>query len=82
MHKGLLLCAEYKIQYLVSPGVATQQYDVRLYLFFTTELDAAETSFFSSLYECVRLHIPRVRRPSSVLKPTAARACPCAQNEA
>lgn len=56
-----ILTAEYKIQYLVSPGVATQQYDVRLYLFFTSELDAAETSFFSSLYACVRLHIPRVR---------------------
>ena len=68
IHQRLSRRAEYKIQYLVSPGVATQQYDVRLYLFFTTELDAAETSFFSSLYECVRLHIPRVRCPSSVLK--------------
>ncbi|CAL8462889.1 g2423 [Coccomyxa elongata] len=50
---------EYKIDYLVSPGLAKQIYDVRLYLFFSTELDAAETSFYRSLYSAVRLHTPK-----------------------
>ncbi|BDA48116.1 hypothetical protein COCOBI_11-3740 [Coccomyxa sp. Obi] len=50
---------EYKIDYLVSPGLPKQVYDVRLYLFFSTELDAAETSFYRSLYSAVRLHTPK-----------------------
>ncbi len=62
MHRPiyLVLIAEYKIDYLVSPGLAKQIYDVRLYLFFSTELDAAETSFYRSLYSAVRLHTPKV----------------------
>ena len=55
-----MLGAEYKIDYLVSPGLAKQVYDVRLYLFFSSELDAAEVSFFRSLYGAVRLHTPKV----------------------
>ncbi len=55
------MAAEYKIQYFISPGVAKQEYDVRLFLFFADELDPAQTSFFSSLYEAVRLHLPKVR---------------------
>ena len=49
-----------KIQYLITPGVAKQQYDVRLYLFFTTELDPVQSAFFGCLYEAVRLHLPKV----------------------
>ena len=52
--------AEYKIQYLVTPGVAKQQYDVRLFLFFGTELDPVQNAFFGCLYEAVRLHLPKV----------------------
>ena len=55
-----MLNAEYKIDYLVSPGLAKQVYDVRLYLFFSSELDAAKVSFFRSLYGAVRLHTPKV----------------------
>ncbi|KAK9907295.1 hypothetical protein WJX75_000938 [Coccomyxa subellipsoidea] len=50
---------EYKIDYLVSPGLAKQVYDVSLYFFFSSDLDAAEVSFFRSLYGVVRLHTPK-----------------------
>ena len=49
------------MEYLVQPGLKEQIYDLRLFLFFPAELDAASTSFFASLFESVRLHTPTVR---------------------
>jgi hypothetical protein len=62
-----VLGAEYKIDYLVSPGLAKQVYDVSLYFFFSSDLDAAEVSFFRSLYGVVRLHTPKVNCQDNVL---------------
>ena len=55
-----VVSAEYKIQYIVSPGVQKQQYDVCLHLFFSTELEPAEIPFYRSLFEVVRLHTHKV----------------------
>ena len=56
------------MEYLVQPGLKEQIYDLRLFLFFPAELDAASTSFFASLFESVRLHTPTVRAiPMSIL---------------
>ncbi|CAK0784852.1 hypothetical protein CVIRNUC_008057 [Coccomyxa viridis] len=59
---------EYKVEYLVQPGLKEQIYDLRLFLFFPAELDAASTSFFASLFESVRLHTPTVD-PSELTEP-------------
>jgi hypothetical protein len=60
MSLGCFASAEYKIQYIVSPGLSKQEYDVRLHLFFSTELDAAESLFYTSLFEMMRLHTSKV----------------------
>lgn len=62
-HQVACCAAEYKVEYLVQPHLKEQIYDLRLFLFFPEELDAASTSFFSSLYESVRLHTPTVSHP-------------------
>ena len=55
-------CAEIKIVYAVNPAVASQLYEVDVFMFFLQDLEAVSNNFYHDLWQVVRLHTPKVRR--------------------
>lgn len=55
-----VLGAEIKIVYAVNPTVATQLYEVDVFMFFLQDLEAVSNNFYHDLWQAVRLHTPKV----------------------
>ena len=53
--------AEIKIVYAVNPSVASQLYEVDVFMFFLQDLEAVSNSFYHDLWQAVRLHTPKVQ---------------------
>ena len=52
--------AEIKIVYAVNPSVASQLYEVDVFMFFLQDLEAVSNNFYHDLWQAVRLHTPKV----------------------
>lgn len=51
---------EIKIVYAVNPSVASQLYEVDVFMFFLQDLEAVSINFYHDLWQAVRLHTPKV----------------------
>lgn len=51
---------EIKIVYAVNPNVASQLYEVDVFMFFLQDLEAVSINFYHDLWQSVRLHTPKV----------------------
>ena len=56
-----MICAELKLIYQANSQLKSQKYEVEIFLFFAAELEAVNTSLYSSLWQVIRLHTPKVR---------------------
>lgn len=46
--------------YAVNPSVASQLYEVDVFMFFLQDLEAVSNNFYHDLWQAVRLHTPKV----------------------
>ena len=54
-------CAEVKITYAENAAMATQLYEVDVFMFFLKDLEAVSTNFYHDLWQSTRLHTPKVQ---------------------
>lgn len=52
--------AEVKITYAENAAMASQLYEVDVFMFFLKDLEAVATNFYSDLWQTTRLHTPKV----------------------
>ena len=75
----VLYVAEVKITYAENAAMATQLYEVDVFMFFLKDLEAVTTNFYHDLWQSTRMHTPKVcrHRGCSSTNPWPQYMCAC-----